>query len=245
MNRTPNLLAWSLAAVAAACTLVPAAGAQEPTPIDPDRGVINVSGTGSVEVPPDRVRIQFGVDVEAPTAREASTRNAELMEGVLAALRRQGGEDLDLKTVGFNVSPVYRRPAPNQASELQGYRVSNQVSAVFSEMDAIGDLLDAGLDAGANRVSGPVFLADATEDAEAEAFRMAVESARAQAMTVASALGVELGPVLRVTTNLGGSSPQPVAMAMLDAEQARARTPIEAGQSVITAQVTLQYRIIQ
>lgn len=241
--------AGALLALFALFALAPAfpATAQDADDAGADRGVINVSGTGSVDVPPDRVRLQLGVDTEAETAREASARNAELMEAVLAALRAQAGEDLDLETVGFNVSPVYRRPAPNQPAEIQGYRVSNQVVAVFRDMDAVGDLLDAGLAAGANRVSGPTFLAEASPEVESEVIRMAVEAARRQAESLATALGVELGPVLRVNTNLGGSSPQPMAMAMFDAEQAqaRARTPIEAGQSTITAQVSIQYRIIQ
>src|SRR5690606_11850675 len=84
---------------------------------------------------------------------------------------------------------------------VTGYRVTNQVTLKTSRLDAIGTLIDAALNAGANRVDGISFGLSNPEAAEAEALADAVRRARASAGVIAQALGVSLGPVLRASTS--------------------------------------------
>ena len=105
----------------------------------------------------------------------------------------------------------------------------------------MGELIDAALDAGANRVAGLVFQARDTREARLQALRIAVDRAHSEATVMAQALGVELGPPLEVR---GGSQlPGPrlyggreMAMARMDAT-----TPVEAGAQTVTATVTVRY----
>jgi uncharacterized protein YggE len=216
----------------------------EPGHDEPVAGVLHVTGAGSVEVQPDRARLSFAVETEAEDARGAAARNAELMEAVLAALRGAAGPGLTLETSGYNVIPVYeqRRPDGPRTPRIVGYRVVNQVSAVTDELDGVGDLLDAGLGAGSNRISGLSFFVSDSSDARDEAYARAVADALRQARAMAAALGVELGPVEEVRGNSSPGQPRPMGDVMMAAEAA-ARTPVEAGSTTVTASVTIRFRL--
>lgn len=207
-------------------------------------GVLHVTGNGSVEVQPDRARLSFAVETEAEDARGAAARNAELMEAVLSGLRGAGGPGLTLETRGYNVLPVYeqRRPDGTRTPQIAGYRVVNQVSAVTDDLDGVGDLVDAGLSAGSNRISGLSFFVSDSGDAQDEAYGLAVADALRQARAMAAALGVELGAVEEVRGTANPGQPRPMGDMMMAAESA-ARTPVEAGSTTVTASVTIRFRL--
>jgi uncharacterized protein YggE len=71
--------------VLAALLSAGAAGAEEP--------LIVVTGSGSAEIQPDRVTIEFTVVNKAKTAAKASEENAREAEPILAALRAMGVPD--------------------------------------------------------------------------------------------------------------------------------------------------------
>jgi uncharacterized protein YggE len=216
----------------------------DPAHDEPAAGVLHVTGNGVVQVQPDRARLSFAVETEAEDARGAAARNAELMEAVLAALREAAGEGLTLETSGYNVVPVYeqRRPDGPRTPQIAGYRVVNQVSAVTDDLEGVGDLVDAGLGAGSNRISGLSFFVSDSRDAQDEAYRLAVADALRQARAMAAALGVELGPVEEVRGSSSPGQPRPMGDVMMAAEAA-ARTPVEAGSTNVTASVTIRFRL--
>src|SRR5690606_20759228 len=121
---------------------------------------------------------------------------------------------------------------------------TNQVTLRTTQLPRVGELIDTALGAGANRVDGVMFELRDADAAQAEATRNAVERARATAQTMASALGVRLGPVLDASTGVGPKIPRPVPMARLQAmAAAAASTPIEPGEQTVRADVTLVFAI--
>jgi len=241
-DRGPTRFPLAPLAILGTMAFLPGVGvAQEHSP---DPAVLHVTGRGVVEVEPDRARLSFAVETEAEDARSAASANAELMEAVIAALRGAGDSDLSLETMGYNLIPMYERNRTNtsQPPRIVGYRVVNQVQAVTGDLDGVGELVDAGLGAGSNRISGLAFFLSDPRDAQDEAYQRAVADALRQARAMAASLGVELGPVEEIRGSANPEQPRPMGDMMMAAE-AGARTPVEAGSTSVTASVSIRFRL--
>ena len=212
-----------------------------------EEGTLQVSGQAQVQVPADRTLISFAVETEAPSAEEASRENAGKMAAVFQALEALEVEGLQLETHGYSLSPQYRRPTPQDepVPVIAGYRVTNQIRATFHGTGDAGEVLDAGIGAGANRVVNLAFQASDTREARLRALEMAVVSAREEARTMATAMDLVLGPPLEIRGGASQEGPRPVAVAYRAAEAVSAPTPIEAGGQTVTATVTITYRVME
>lgn len=239
---TVPLLAW-LAAVPGAAAPQAAGGLFQP-------GTLRVSGQATVEVPADRVSVAFAVETEAPSAQEASRSNAARMDAVLQALRGASVPGLELETYGYTLRPEYRTgPQDPGARSIVAYRAVNHVRARIPDVAAAGRVLDLALGAGANRVANLSFEASDTRQARLEALRQAVARAREEAETIAQAMGVTLGGAVEVQG--GASVPLPRSLDLARAEplmvafEGAPATPIEGGNLVVSASVSISYRIVE
>lgn len=205
-------------------------------------GWIQVSGRGSVSVTPDRASIRVAVETRATSAADAAEQNADMMNRVLGALRNTNAQGLELETTGYALTPEYRVSNDNRRSrEIVAYQVLNNVHATISDVDGIGALMDAAIEAGANRVTSISFFASDVEDARREALAAAVRSAREEAEVMAAALGYELGQPLEVN---GGAQRPFRAQAEGFAMATRAMdTPIEVGDQSVTADVSIRFAL--
>ena len=236
MKRT---IPWNIAFVLAACA--PARAQEAPEPF------LIVTGGGEARVATDRARLDFMVETQAVTAQEATSQNADRMDRVIKALRDVGGPTVTVETGGYSLSPVYRQPNRNQNEipTIEAYRAVNHVRVRADDLDRVGGLIDASINAGANRIAGLTFEAKDPEPARLEALRAAVARARSEAEAVAEAMGVDLGMPLEVQTSadLGGTPPRQMYRTM-EMTQAVAPTPVEPGEQVVRANVTIRYRLL-
>lgn len=236
-----------LLAAALLCGGVPLS-AQEVRPGPQTARTVRVSATGEARARPDQAHVDFGVETSAPTARAASEENARVMEAIIRALVAAGVPRQSIETRNFSVMPDYARPtAPDMEPRVRGYRVSNMVSARTGDVARVGALIDAALGAGANRVHGVRFGFRDPETLRSQALRNAVERARAEAQTIAAALGVTLGPVLDASTSVEPFRPYAVATADFSgramAAEAAAVTPVEPGEQSVRALVSVVFGI--
>lgn len=210
----------------------------------PEPGWIQVSGTGSVDVPPDRAAVAFAVETRAGDAGPAAQANADAMDAVLSALRAGGFEGLELETFGYSLRPEYSVNNNQRTREIVAYTTLNNVRATVEDVDLVGRVIDTAIGAGANRVAGISFFASDTDVARSEAMAAAVRDATAEARVIAESLGYALGPPLEV--NGGAQRPIPVDMVEsgLRAMSVQAApTPIEAGNQTVTASVTIKFAL--
>jgi hypothetical protein len=216
-----------------------------PHPFQEERGTIQVTGQAQIRVPADQVRISFTVETEGASAGEATTQNARKMEAVIAAVRGMGIPALHVETFGYNLRPEYEISREGTGTRtISGYRVQNNIRVTLPDVDATGSVLDRAVEAGANRVANLQFEASDTRSARLEALREAVASAREQAETIASAMGVQLGIALEIQGGASAPNPRSPGGIMFRAEAAPA-TPVEAGDQLVTATVTVKYRILE
>lgn len=166
---------------------------------------ITVVGEGKVRIKPDVAQTTIGVDVRQSTVKEASAEAKQVMDEVLKVLKAQGIEDKDIQTSGFSIwveTPPYGPEGEPQATTI--YHVTNQVSVTIRELDKVGTVLDAAIEAGANNIYGVNFsLADPTP-VESEARDKAVANAQTKAQELAKLNGVQLRDVVSVSEVIGG-----------------------------------------
>lgn len=203
---------------------------------------IQVSGTGSVEVSPDRADVAFAMETRAAQANEAASTNADAMDAVLAALREADLPGLTLATFGYSLRPEYSSNNNQRTREIVAYTALNNVRATIEDVDAVGRLIDVAIGAGANRVSSISFYASDTEAARTEALAEAVRSARAEAQVIAEALGYSLGPPLEINGGADRPVPRPYQAEAMVSMRA-ADTPIEAGDQTVTANVSIRFAL--
>jgi len=234
-------LVWAFLTASTACGGRPTL-AQTPAPAAPP--YIEVSGSATVPVTPDRVQVSFAVETQAAEAGAASAANAELMSAVVGALKGSGVRGIEVETFSYSLRPEYAVSDPPRTRLIDGYTAVNNVRATAGDVAAAGRLVDVAIRAGANRVSSLVFDAADTEVPRAEALRRAVRHATTQAEIMARALGRELGPPLEVRG--GAELPYPraqSAVAFRVMEMQAMDTPIEAGDLNVSANVTIRFAL--
>ncbi len=211
---------------------------------------ITVIGQGKVNVKPDIARVQIGVEVFAPTVKEATAKNREQMASVLAALKKAGVADKDIQTFNYSINferesfmamPSAPGAAEMKAVEPRGrYRVSNMVQVTIRDLDTVATILDAAVEAGANNVWGVSFGIEDSGKAESEARAKAMDNARAKAAELAELAGVELGEVISVSEVIGTAFP-PVAFA--EARALGGGAPISPGELTFQTQLQVVFAI--
>ena len=244
---SPILLGFLI--VLASCA--PAVAQTDPLPVvhpqaqeDPG-GTLRVTGQAQVSVPADLVKVNFTVETESPSAQEATTLNAARMEAVAGAVRGAGVSGVVLETFGYSLQPEYETGRAVSNRIISGYRVRNNIRVTLPDVDATGMIMDLAIEAGANRISDLLFEASDTHAAELEALRKAVAMAREQAEVIAQAMGARLGIALEVQGGASAPSPRSPGGMMLRAEAGAPTTPIEAGEQLVMANVTITYRILE
>ncbi len=207
---------------------------------------ITVVGQGSVYIKPDIARVSIGVETSAETISEAVAENEAKMEAILAALEETGVDEKDIQTMNYSIQlDRYPEPMPRVETGTDEpkpqYRVSNMVNVTIRDLDSVGDVLDAVVEAGANNIWGISFALDDPSTAQADARADAIEDALARAEALAELSGLELGPVMSVSEIISGGA---VPMAVM-AERAVASGggPISPGELEIGYQVQVTYFI--
>lgn len=206
---------------------------------------LSLSAYGEVRQKPDKATISLGVQTEAPTAAEAMRLNASRMTQVIAALKKSGIADRDIRTSGLSLSPqyVYQENLPPR---LTGYRASNQVTVTVLDLTRLGPAVDAVVESGATDVGGIAFglqNSDASEDA---ARQDAIRTMLARANLYARATGYS--GVRLVTMSEGGGGyapPQPMVMANFQRMDKAESTPVEAGELTVRIDLNATFELIR
>lgn len=236
-----RIAAVLLGFVVSACSsaMAPVA-AQTPAP---DTGrTLDVSAVATVTRAPDRAVVSLAVETLATTAQAATRANADAMASVLDALEALDIPSSSVHTRSISLSPRYERTSGEEPT-ITGYQAVNHVTVPVPETDRVGRVVDAAVEAGANRVTGIRFELSEPESAYHDALEQAIAMARREAETAAAALGETLGPVLHVATG-GVDSPAPEGLVVGMGMRAQdAPTPVQPGDIEVRATVRITYRL--
>ena len=225
------------------------AGAQaqaSPTPQEAPT-LLNVVGRSDQRHAPDIAVVGLGVRTTGTTAAEASNANNEMMTAVIAAVKDTGIEDADIQSTSIHLTPVFARPSrddPDTPPTITGYQATNTVSVRVLDLDQVGTVLSAGLDAGANQFGGVSFALQDRTQPYLDALAAATLDARRKADAIATAAGMVVSGIVEITEQSAGG-PQPLLAARGGAvfAEAAAAVPVQAGEIVVQARVHVQFRL--
>ncbi|MCP4424341.1 MAG: SIMPL domain-containing protein [Chloroflexi bacterium] len=201
----------SLALLALAIILVACAG---PTAADAapnltvSGGGITVVGQGEAFGQPDQAKVQVGVETFAKEVSQATNENETTIQAIMDALTAQGIAAADIQTTNYNLwaEQIYGDQGPEG---IAGYRVNNQVNVTIRDIDAVGEVLAAVTEAGANNIFGVYFSVSDPAALETEARAAAVADARDRAASLAELGGVDLGDIQIISEVVGPAAPFP------------------------------------
>lgn len=224
----------------------PVAGlAQTPPPSTPREAAaleaISVSGVGRATVTPDRASFSAGVQSMAPTVAAAVQENNARVTAIVAALRKLGATDREIRTSQVSIYPQQDHQ-PGRPPRILGYQVSNSVSVTLGNPADVGRFLQAAVDAGANTVSGVGFTVSDPARGREGALRAAFADARAKADVLARAAGRTVGRALSITEGTAVTPPQ-YPMARVAMMESRVDMPIEPGAEELTFTVSVVFEM--
>ncbi|MFJ4028149.1 SIMPL domain-containing protein [Paenarthrobacter sp. NPDC089989] len=204
---------------------------------------ITVTGTASAKAAPDLVTLTLGVETRRDSAAQAYSDAGRAAGAVAASLRQAGVTDADLQTSGLNLRAdlVW---VEGQGQKVSGYVAStNLLVAIRSQSDA-PSAIAAAVAAGGDDIringieqgfSNPSRVTGAAQEA-------AWADAERRAQQYAQLAGARLGSVVTVSQQPTPGAPVPVG-GLVRAYAAEA-IPVEAGESSVTASVTVEWELL-
>ena len=127
---------------------------------DPSENTISVTGSAIASSTPDTLIVVLGVESEAKSASQSLSQNSDALNSVISSLTNSGVSEDDIQTSNFSIYPMYDSIKDfngNWQQVLTGYRVSNILSIQTDKIDSAGDVIDAAVSSGANRVDNVSF----------------------------------------------------------------------------------------
>jgi uncharacterized protein YggE len=200
---------------------------------------ITVIGKGEAAGQPDEAHVTVGVDTFAKVVNEATNENESTIQAILAALTDEGIAAEDIQTSNYNLwaEQLYGEEGPEG---IGGYRVSNQVNVTIRDIDKVGDVIAAAINAGANTIYGVNFSVADPAALEAEAREAAIADAQERAESLAALSGVSLGDIVDISEALT-QVPYPMMGLGGGGGEAAAVSSIAPGQLSYYVQVQVTY----
>lgn len=210
-----------------------------------DDRVLKVTGSATVTLAPDTVTIRLGVNTKDQNVQTAQQQNAQIMETVKRAIFALGVEEKDVITDYFN---VYNYNTTDYSADGQPKKeyfvIEHMLRVTVRDLNQVGAVLDAAVNAGANQSSGIEFSSSKANEAYQKALARAVEDAAMKAQIMAAAAGKQLGDLLEMEArdssyyamrDYGISNTYQLAASM------KADTVISGGDIAVSATVNLEY----
>jgi uncharacterized protein len=211
---------------------------------------VSVQATVEREVPNDTAEIGFSVTKERHGRSAALRIVAIRLREVIATVQAIPGVGPgDVTTGAISVRRVERGKNPV-------YRASEGVTVILHRPEAAGELISAGVAAGATGTRGPNFFVGDREAAYDAALVEATKRAKAKAEMLAAAVGASLGPAVTITEsgNVVPVSASPKSASDCVTTRIKKRgprasacaepaPPVQAGNSAVTATVNATFAL--
>jgi uncharacterized protein len=221
---------------------------QPPIGPEPQARSVTVSGSGQINVQPDVGIVVVGVQTEAVEAGDVLSQNNEQMQAVIDALTEAGVAEEDIQTQTVQLQPIRPMPPPDQPFPTTGvtqamtptsFVATNLVQVRVREVEDLGAVLDAAVEAGANRVESIRFEVSDPLEALAQARDAAWEDARQKAEQLAGLADAELGEVLLINESPTLPFPAVETFAAFDV----AAVPVQPGTQTIGVNIQVTWRL--
>ena len=158
---------------------------------------LSVTGSGTVLVESDLAIVTVGVQETSKDVLEAQSTVNEKIAAIKQALLDAGVEESEINTDSINIYANY--DYSDNTEVIVGYTARNSLSVRTTDIDNVGALIDAAFAAGANTLDNVQFTVQDDTQAREQALTMAVEDARRKADVLASAAGLQVASIERIS----------------------------------------------
>lgn len=211
---------------------------------------LNVSGSVTKYVTPDKVDIVLAVETLDPSAQKSQSDNATIADKVKTTLSSLNSVRAVVKTLSYSEDQQFDWNDLSKKSEPAGYKTINQIQVTLTgdDISRAGSIIDLAVQSGANSVSSISFgLTDSKElEVRKQALTEASSVAKTKADSIAQGLGITFGKVSSVSESSFYYTPNyktfDTSMASGSAAS-QAPTPISAGDVEVSASVNVNFEI--
>lgn len=204
---------------------------------------LTVNGRAEVSLVPDQASLSMSVSERGTTISALQRAVDQRIDQLLATVEDLGIDQKNIVATAVRIQPLYRYDQAQQRRIADGYEVQRSIELTLTELDKLGTLITEAGVRGATQINPPVLSSSAHEQAYQQALALAVRQARARAVVMAEAAGVQLGDLQTLSSSSMASTPVPIARmaAMADSEAGRYLP----GELSVVAEVTAQYSLTQ
>lgn len=205
---------------------------------------ITVSGTGEVMVPADTAIVSLGVSAVDREVLTAQSKANEAIAAIREALIAKGIRESDINTDYINIYAMYDYSGGTE--QLTAYNANSTLAIRVTNIDQVGEAIDAAFGAGANTLNGISFSASDTKEAQQKAIRAAVEDAKEKAQILADAAGLEIRGIEDIVEQGTYSSDRGIMKSFQAAaaeEDSVAGTVVQAAKLSVSSSITVTFRV--
>ena len=164
-----------------------------------------MTSTASVGTEPDEAVVTLGISTQDPDSATALGTNGETVDAVVAAVEAAGVAEDDVHTTRLDLGrKTINRRTPQETTV---FVADSALEITVRDMDTVGDVIQAGVEAGATSVRGVRFGVSDPAEARTEALDAAVRGARTKADAMAAAAGTTVTGVVTIDEQ-GTSQPR-------------------------------------
>ncbi|MFA6486284.1 MAG: SIMPL domain-containing protein [Candidatus Magasanikbacteria bacterium] len=204
---------------------------------------LTINGFGKVTGNNDIAVTTIGYSNTNKDVATAQANNKVVMDKVFAELKTLGVADKDLQT-NYTVYPDYNY-TQDKGQQLNGYRVSNQVTVKIRDLAKINQVLNLAGKYGATEVSGLNFTIDDPENLKTQARDKALADAKVKAVKLAQSLGVRLGGVVYYNEYEGGQDmAKSYMMGAAEGGGMMAPAAVASGSKDVSMNVSINFEIL-
>ena len=206
-----------------------------------ESATITIEGSGEVAVVPDQADITVSFQERGWDVSKLESQMNGMVDKLIVALLKTGIDQGAIDSTQIRIMPVSRYDQVTKRQIQEGFELTRSITIRVVDIDNLGTTLAVVTDQQISQVSSPRLSFSEHEVAYRQALAKAVEQAKARAAVIAEASGLELGPIVKITTPGNLLRPMPEGrLAMAAASDVGNYTP---GEMLITASLSITFAL--
>lgn len=163
---------------------------------------VSVMGTAEVNVAPDEVVLNVGVESRDKDLATAKSQHDSRVKKIIVEIRDAGVEAKNIQTSALQMTADY---SEEKVPRFLAYEVSQTIVVTLKDLTKYESLMTKLLQNGVNRINSVNFLVANDRSYKDEARLKAIRAAKEKATAMAAELGQTIGKPLEIAENSGNA----------------------------------------
>lgn len=166
--------------------------------IQPQKNVIQVSGSATIKVKPNIAYINTVVLTENKDAKKAQEENAKIIDKIKKdIISKYNLKEEDINTIYYGVRPSYDYVEGKQI--FRNYVVEHNLEITTTNIQGVGEMVDTLVSSGATTVNNIRFALKDENEAYNIALQKAIQNAQQKSNAITATLGVNNATPIAIT----------------------------------------------